>query len=164
MWAKVNRRTRFLVLVLVLVACVGCDQATKAIARETLASSPPQSLLNGIVRLEYAENVGAFMSLGANLSPAVRLPAWVILVGVLLAMEVVFIGRSQNLRIGQLLGLSLIAGGGCGNLIDRLMNAGAVVDWVSLGIGSLRTGVFNLADVAIMAGGVMFLLDAWKRE
>jgi signal peptidase II len=45
-----------------------------------------------------------------------------------------------------------------GNLIDRIINDGAVTDFVRLGIGSFRTGIFNLADVAIVVGVVMLLL------
>ncbi|HEY8123705.1 MAG TPA: signal peptidase II, partial [Myxococcota bacterium] len=41
---------------------------------------------------------------------------------------------------------------------DRVLNAGAVTDFVSLGVGPLRTGIFNLADVAIMAGAALLLL------
>ena len=54
------------------------------------------------------------------------------------------------------MGLILAVGGGMGNLIDRIAH-GAVVDFVSLGIGPLRTGIFNLADVAITIGLLLFL-------
>jgi len=55
--------------------------------------------------------------------------------------------------------LMLIVGGGLGNLIDRLFFGGKVTDFVSMGIGPLRTGIFNVADVAIMFGSLgMFLL------
>ena len=50
-------------------------------------------------------------------------------------------------------------GGGFSNLIDRLLNDGAVVDFVSVGVGNLRTGIFNLADGAIMLGAGILL--AW---
>lgn len=46
------------------------------------------------------------------------------------------------------------------NLVDRLLYHGHVVDFLNMGIGSLRTGVFNLADVCIMAGAMIFAVTA----
>ena len=54
--------------------------------------------------------------------------------------------------------LSLICGGGCGNLIDRIAYGGCVVDFLNVGVGGLRTGIFNIADVAIMAGALLMVL------
>jgi signal peptidase II len=52
-----------------------------------------------------------------------------------------------------------------GNLIDRLLNGGQVVDFVNVGVGDLRTGIFNLADVAIMIGaGVLLVWNALLRK
>ena len=57
---------------------------------------------------------------------------------------------------------SLVAAGGIGNLIDRIFRQGRVVDFMNMGITvnqfPLRTGIFNVADVAIMAG--LFLIIA----
>jgi signal peptidase II len=61
-----------------------------------------------------------------------------------------------------LLGLSLVVGGGLANWIDRLLHGGAVTDFVSLGIGPLRTGVFNLADLSILAGVGLLLLHSLR--
>src|SRR5687768_7175296 len=57
----------------------------------------------------------------------------------------------------QFTGLALMVGGGLGNLIDRLINDGRVVDFLNVGIGPLRTGIFNVADLAITAGAVALL-------
>ncbi len=59
--------TRLGIVILVLVLCTGCDQLTKSIARKTLASAAPISLLRGVVRIELAENPGGMLSLGAGL-------------------------------------------------------------------------------------------------
>jgi signal peptidase II len=61
------------------------------------------------------------------------------------------------------LGMALIWGGGVSNFADRILSDGRVVDFLNLGIGSLRTGIFNVADVAIMAG-VGLLILAWTRN
>jgi signal peptidase II len=60
------------------------------------------------------------------------------------------------------LGLALFIAGGASNWIDRVVR-GSVVDFLNVGIGSLRTGVFNVADVAIMIGAVVFALGQFRK-
>jgi signal peptidase II len=60
--------------------------------------------------------------------------------------------------------LALLCGGGLANWLDRLLNGGAVTDFVSFGVGWLRTGIFNVADVAIMAGAALLLLPIAREE
>jgi signal peptidase II len=154
-----NRFPRLGSLLLVLALCVGCDQAAKIVARAELSNSGPVSFMNGLVRFEYAENSGAFLSLGSRLPPQARFFFLVVLVGGLLSVGLGLTIFSDRLSLRQKAVLALAVGGGLGNLIDRVAN-GVVVDFMSLGIGKLRTGIFNLADVAIMAGMIGVLLLA----
>jgi signal peptidase II len=151
-----SRGRRVCLALVLLVAAIGCDQTAKQMARESLSSDLPVSLLNGLVRLEYTENPGAFLSLGAGLPPDVRFLLLVVFTSILLGFVLVFLLRSVRLSTAQTAGLSLLIAGGSGNLLDRMLNDGAVVDFVSVGIGSLRTGVFNLADLAIVFGLLLF--------
>ena len=48
-------------------------------------------------------------------------------------------------------GLTLFVAGGASNWIDRIMR-GSVVDFLNVGVGPVRTGIFNVADVAIVLG------------
>lgn len=158
-----RRIYRLGLVVLVLITCAGCDQATKSIAKESLAFSPPISLLNDSIRVEYTENSGALLSLGSNLTGEARFLLFVMLVSVILVITLVFtISRAHDLSLMQLVGLSLTMGGGIGNLLDRLLNDGVAVDFIRLGIGPLRTGIFNVADVAIMAGAGVLILCGMK--
>ncbi len=156
-----RRMWRLGLVVLVLVSCVGCDQATKNIARGSLASSSV-SLLNDSIRFEYTENPGAFLGLGSKLPHEARFLLLVIFSSASLLFTLAFTVSARNLDVEQWVGLSLLAGGGVGNLIDRIFNDGAVVDFVRLGIGSFQTGVFNLADVAIVVGIILLLLGSTK--
>ena len=156
--------TRLGIVILVLVLCTGCDQMTKKIAQESLASGAPISLLRGIVRFEYAENPGGMLSLGAGLPEDARFLVFVILVAIILPLTIVFALRANSVNLWQLAGLSMTAAGGLGNLIDRLSNQGMVIDFVSFGIGSLRTGIMNLADIAIVAGMVLFALTGAQEK
>ena len=147
------RRRRLFILALVVILCVALDQATKAIARATLASSSPLIFGDGLARLAYAENPGAFLSLGADLPENVRFWVFAVFAALLLAALVVYALRaSAQTPLLTLVAVSLFVAGGVGNLIDRIFNAGRVVDFMQVGVGWLRTGVFNVADMAIMAG------------
>jgi signal peptidase II len=58
--------------------------------------------------------------------------------------------------------LALVLAGGSSNLIDRFANDGYVVDFINLGVGPIRTGIFNVADVAITAGILLLLFQSWR--
>ena len=58
--------------------------------------------------------------------------------------------------------LALILSGGSSNLIDRFVNEGYVVDFINLGAGSLRTGIFNVADIAIVVGASLLCVQSWR--
>lgn len=150
--------TRGLVFVSVLLACVGCDHATKYAATALIDPARVISLASGALRFELAYNPGAFLGLGAEL------PAWVrtFLLGGLVPIGLLAVAagvlRSAATTPSQLAALGLIVGGGLGNWSDRILNDGNVTDFVSLGIGPLRTGIFNFADVAVMAGMLWLLV------
>ncbi|MFH1852784.1 MAG: signal peptidase II [Candidatus Neomarinimicrobiota bacterium] len=148
------RRKKILLLVTVLALCIGCDQAAKEVARQTLRGYPPESFAADTFRLHYIENTGGFLSLGARLPAGIRFWLMQVLPVIGLSGIVIFTALSQRLTGLEVLLLALVAGGGIGNLIDRIFRDGRVVDFLNLGIGPLRTGIFNLADVFIMVGGI----------
>lgn len=144
--------------------CVGCDLATKRVAESLLAGSSAISFLGDLVRFELASNAGAMLGWGSSLPAAAREVILIWLVpSVLLLLCVQFV-RSADTTPGELLALALVAGGGLGNWVDRLMHDGLVTDFVSLGVGPVRTGIFNLADLAVMLGVGLLLVFAWRHK
>jgi signal peptidase II len=150
-------RRRFWAFALVLVACVGCDHATKQVAQHWLGHRDVLSLLGGFVELQLVANPGAFLSLGAGLPEAVRHFVLIGLVPLALALVSFFLWRSPGASRAHVLALGLVVGGGLANWLDRVVDDGAVTDFVSLGLGALRTGIFNVADVTIVAGLLLLL-------
>ena len=151
---------RLAVLLFAALATIGCDQATKAVAISELAAGPDLSFLSDTVRLGYVENTGGFLSLGASLPPAVRTAVFTVATGLgLLAVLVVAIGRRTDGWAA--VGLVLLISGGASNWLDRLIR-GSVVDFLNVGIGPVRTGIFNVADVAIMVGAAVFLFAGFR--
>jgi signal peptidase II len=154
----VTRMARLLLIAVITFASAGCDQAAKHIARNTLGEPGSISLLNDTVRLALAENRGAFLSLGSDFSDSARRFLFVSFASVLLAAIAIASLFGPNLGVAHVVGLALVLGGGVGNLIDRLLRDGVVTDFVQIGIGSLRTGIFNLSDLAIVLGVACFAL------
>jgi signal peptidase II len=151
---------RLLAFTSILIASVGCDQVTKDIATSALRSEPTRQYLGDLFRLTWATNEGAFLSLGANLPQEVR--HWVFTVGVGLFLLALAIYTLTNKKLGpwELSGYTLLLGGGASNWLDRARFDGRVVDFMNLGIGNLRTGIFNVADVVIIVGFGVLLLGA----
>jgi signal peptidase II len=147
-----------MVLGLLLVLTTGCDQATKTIARYHVDLTEARYYLGGLVRVQFVENQGAFLSLGADLPDSVR--PWFFVVGVsaLLLVVLAFAMVSRNLSRSALISMALLAGGGLSNLVDRLLYDNRVADMFLLSVGPLHTGVFNVADVFIMAGAALLVL------
>jgi signal peptidase II len=152
-------RTR-LASLLLLTSTIGCDQVSKEIASRLLAGRADIAVLRGALRLRLAENRGAFLSGGRGLPEAARFAVFVVIVGGALLVGVGILLSSKRLSMLSRAGLALLLGGGLGNLADRLVR-GQVIDFVMLRIGPLQTGVFNLADVAIIAGAILLL---WSRK
>jgi signal peptidase II len=149
------------VLVAAVLGTIGCDRVTKHIATTTLAGVPARSYLADTVWVGYVENRGGFLSVGATLPPGVR--AFVFTVGtglMLVALTVLAIQRRW--RGWPLISVALIVAGGASNWIDRVVR-GSVVDFLNVGIGPVRTGVFNVADMAIMTGAVLLVLVGFQR-
>jgi signal peptidase II len=148
----------FAICVAVVVAI---DHAAKWIAFLELPEGIRHSCLWDFLRLEAAHNTGAILGLGSQLPEGIRvwiLPAMT--AAVLIWVSILLI-RERDTGVA-FLGLSLVWGGGFSNLVDRLA-CGNVFDFFNLGIGSVRTGTSNLADVAIVAG-IPLIIIGWLRS
>jgi signal peptidase II len=154
---------RLLLIVTILVSCVGCDQTTKTVAKTYLSETQAVSLLGGSVRLQIAKNYGAFLSLGASMNQATRTA--VLSAGVAAVLIALFVYCVAAVPSNPLIlpALGIIIGGGVSNLIDRLFYGGYVLDFLNVGIGPVRTGIFNVADMFIMAGVLLLVLGAGRR-
>ncbi len=146
-----------------LAANLGLDRATKALAEAYLKGREGYSLLGGLVVVRYAENRGAFLGMGASwpewLKYAVLLvgPALVCLYGLWYSV------RSARSAASAACLASAIAGG-LGNLVDRALNGFSVVDFLNFGIGWLRTGILNVADLSLTFGLVAYLALELRAE
>jgi len=158
LYMKIFRRAALLCLLLAAIA--GCDRVTKHLAVTTLAGMPGQSYLGDTIRLDYHENSGGFLSAGSSWRPQTRTVVFQVANGAFLLGTLILALRFQWSRLAAA-GLILFVAGGMSNLVDRVA-IGSVIDFMNIGIGSFRTGIFNVADVAIMTGVALLLAERYR--
>ncbi len=72
--------------------------------------------------------------------------------------------RTEPSQVMARIGFCLIIGGAIGNLIDRIRSSQGVVDFIDVGVGTVRWPVFNVADMAVTIGAIILALSLWKEE
>lgn len=155
---------RIILFLAIFVSCVGCDQATKSLAKSVLTETLPLSYFHDTVRLHLVYNQGAFLSLGAGLPAKWRAAIFASGVAVLLLGVLAYAFLSQPGYCDRVSALALVFSGGFSNLLDRMANGGSVADFLNVGIGPVRTGIFNVADIAIMGGFLILIVSALRRR
>jgi len=154
----VSLRAKIAIIVAIVAAVLVVDLGTKEIAQRRLPGRETRQLLGDTIRIGYVENTGVFLSLGHALSPELRFWLFVVGVGVVLATLLALTLLDHRFHLPEVVAVASIVGGGVGNLVDRIQLDGSVRDFLNVGIGSLRTGIFNVADMAITFGGIALLL------
>ncbi len=156
-------RPKIVLIVSLVAAIVIADLVTKAIAERALSGEPTVHLLGDTLRVGYVLNTGVFLSLGHALAPRARFWLFVVGVGAILAMLLGLTLNDSRFRSPEVVAVAAIVGGGIGNLVDRV-HLGAVRDFLNIGIGPVRTGIFNVADMAITFGGIALILIPLLRK
>jgi signal peptidase II len=153
--ASGTERRRFALVVAVIVAL---DLVTKLVAEAVLPRSVGVPVVGGAVQLRLVFNSGA--AFGLNVGEHSR---WIFM-GLSLAAIVVLLSMLRTTRPGdqlRLYALAAICAGALGNLIDRVRSSRGVVDFVDVGVGTLRWPTFNVADMAVTCGAIALALSLW---
>jgi signal peptidase II len=159
---RFGRDARRVLLIALVLGTIGCDRVTKQVALTTLAGRPGRSFLSDTIRLQYAENAGGFLSWGAEWPPAVRTAVFAGATAVL-QIGLLWVAVRRRWAGGAWIGVLLCVAGGGSNWVDRLLH-GRVIDFLNVGYGPVRTGIFNVADVAVMLGGAVLLIALSRSE
>jgi signal peptidase II len=154
-----KRHLRTLVILLIVMCNIGCDQITKVIVREKLAYNENISLIENHFTLTRVENTGAFLSVGDSLPLPIRFMLLSLLPLIALAAGLYFLVVRTNISKPLMVGICFVIGGGMGNLFDRMLY-GSVTDFLHLNLVIFQTGIFNMADVSIMVG--MFIIVVYS--
>ena len=134
--------------VLVLLLCVAADQAVKYYVVTHLALYETAPLIPGLVELFYIQNTGGGFSILAG-------HTWVLTVitAALMAVIAALLVRKTFPHPLGMWTLTVILGGGLGNLIDRV-RLGYVVDMFNFQF--MNYPVFNVADILVVCGTIGF--------
>lgn len=134
-------------------AVLALDQLTKAVVSAHLIPGEPVPMLGQVVRLTLVHNTGAAF----GLFPGSRLP-FILISALAIAVVLYLFARDAYRSFANRVLLGCILGGALGNLVDRI-RWGRVVDFIDVGIGTVRWPVFNVADSAVTLGVILL---AWN--
>jgi signal peptidase II len=143
-------------IVLLTLSLFGCDHATKLAAEQSLSGGRAVNVVSGVLELRFAPNPDTAFSLlrtfGIAPAPSVLIAASALALAGVVAM---WIATRKRASRAQHVGFALVLAGALGNVVDRAMR-GYVVDFIHL----TRWPVFNVADIAVVAGAILLGLCA----
>ncbi|MCF0063464.1 signal peptidase II [Dyadobacter chenwenxiniae] len=160
---KSDRLIRNIAIVIILIFNIGCDQISKNVIRKNVGFYQTISVIEDVVTITYVENTGAFLSLGSSLPHTLKVVLLSIIPLIALCFGIAYILLKKNLTLLSALALSFAIGGGIGNIYDRLVH-GSVTDFLHINFGFFQTGIFNMADVSIMTGMLIFFIQSYTRQ
>src|SRR6185295_932908 len=153
---------RIVLILLIITVNIGCDQFSKKIVKRTVFPYETIHVLNDHVTLTRVENSGAFLSAGDTMSKTSKkiFLTLIPIIAMILGLVYLFLKPVSN---NMLVGLCFVIGGGVGNLFDRILY-GSVTDFLYVKFGFFQTGIFNMADVSIMAGMSIILFQFFLKR
>ncbi|MEV7591452.1 signal peptidase II [Streptomyces sp. NPDC089922] len=152
--AKGRRRIAALLVVAVLAYLL--DLGTKMLVVAKLEHQPPIEIIGDLLKFEAVRNPGAAFGFGEAFT--------IIFTAIAAAVIVVIVRLARKLySLPWAIALGLLLGGALGNLTDRIFRSpgvfrGAVVDFIA----PAHFAVFNIADSAIVCGGILIVLLSFK--
>ncbi len=158
-----KRLFKILFSLLIICSNISCDQITKNKVRNEIETNEIIPVIDDHFILTKVENKGAALSLGENLSPHLKI---IFLQGIpllVLLFMFIYIIKEQKVSKLNVIAFSSIIGGGIGNIYDRILY-NSVTDFMYLEYGSLHTGIFNMADVSVVVGTLLLLLNVLLSE
>jgi signal peptidase II len=157
--AATGLRRRVGVLAAVAALVLAADAVSKALVVAHLHEDQPVHLIGNVLMLWLTRNPGAAFSVGTGETVVFTVIAF----GV-----IVYIARTARklYSLGWAIALGLLLGGAMGNLSDRIFRApglfrGDVVDWIAV---TRFYPIFNLADSAIVCGGILTVILAMRGQ
>ncbi|WP_042800793.1 signal peptidase II [Streptomyces sp. C] len=149
-------RRRIAALLVVAVLAYLLDLGSKMVVVAKLEHQPPIEIVGEWLKFSAVRNAGAAFGIGEAFT--------IIFTGIAATVIVVIVRLARKLySLPWAIALGLLLGGALGNLTDRIFRSpgvfrGAVVDFIA----PAHFAVFNLADSAIVCGGILIVLLSFK--
>ena len=155
---KVSKRSIFIVILVIIN--ITLDQISKFWIRANVEPFSKSEILGKYFTLHNVENKGAFLGLGSDFNPTLKIILLLILPVLVLGFVLYQVFKEKSMDRFSLVGFCFIIGGGIANVFDRFVYGSVTDFWhIDLG-GSLRTGIFNIADLSVTSGMIMLLIGA----
>jgi len=143
-----------LVLFLITGLVIALDQLTKQLITRTMEIGESDPIINNFLYITYHRNSGAAWGILQGQMLLFYVVTTVAVIGILIWLYKLNMKKNRVLAIA----LALILGGALGNFIDRVMYQ-AVIDFIQTVWWGYHFPIFNLADIALVCGGILMLLD-----
>jgi len=158
------KKNRTLFIVLLIIFNIVIDQISKFWVRANVLAGSKSEIIGEYLTLHNVENKGAFLGLGSDFSPVLKIILLNVLPVVVLTLVLFHIFRDKTLDKFSLIGFCCIIGGGMANLYDRILY-GQVTDFWHIDLGGIfRTGIFNVADLSVMVGMGLLILGNFSKK
>ncbi len=165
---KLSKRSIYILLVIILTIAI--DQISKVLVRINIDArtdiNPGEriSLIGDAFLMMNVENAGAFLGMGSDLNPTLRIIFLLILPVVVLGYVLRYIFKDKNLDSLSLFAFASIIGGGLANVYDRIVY-GSVTDFLFIDLGGVfKTGIFNMADLSVTTGIIILAIANFKKK
>jgi signal peptidase II len=153
--------SRSVFIIVLIIVNISLDQISKVLVRTYVAAKSQSQIIGDYFTLHNVENEGAFLGMGSDLNPTVKIIVLLILPVIVLGFVTRHLFREKSMDRLSLIGFACIIGGGIANVFDRIVY-GSVTDFFHIDLGGVfRTGIFNVADMSVTSGMIMILLGSY---
>jgi signal peptidase II len=155
---KTKRVLKNLLILLILISNISCDQISKNIVRQKIDYNTQINVINHYVILTKVENTGAFLGLGNSIHRQLYKIIMIIFPLIAIGYGLFYLIKRNNLSMLIVVGISFIISGGLGNICDRILY-GSVTDFLYFDFVLFHTGIVNMADISVTIGFIMILYE-----
>ncbi len=150
-------------IILLVIVNIAADQISKFWVRATVEPYSSSPIIGDYLTLRNVENEGAFLGMGGDLNPTLKLILLLIIPAAVLLYVLYYLFKEKQMDKLALIGFCCVVGGGIANVFDRFVY-GKVTDFLFIDLGFVRTGIFNIADLSVTTGMILILWSSLKQR
>lgn len=157
---KAKKALKALFIVVILISTFTCDQITKHIVRQQIEYNERINVIGDYLILTKVENTGAFLGMGDSIPRPLYKVLMILIPLLVIGYTLYYLIKKEDLSTWLVIGISLILGGGLGNIYDRILY-GSVTDFLYFDFVIFHTGIVNMADIFVTTGFFLVLLGLY---
>lgn len=143
-------------IMIVVIISLLLDIGSKLLVSKIFILNESKTIIDNFLNITYVRNTGAAWSILDNNTWIVTVISLLIIIGI-----ICYVYRNRVSKKILKIGYGLILGGAIGNFIDRIVY-GYVIDFIDIDIFGWNYPIFNLADMFIVVGVILVMIDAWR--